>query len=255
MPRSRKLIAALVVGVTSVCGLAGAGAQRLVVQHATVRSFTPAPNTVTKNKPTLAAFVVAEPDRGEGAGDFLRVYDSRGAMVSGSLDARSAETSTVLSTSLSTMATGWYLAHWNVESEDGHMAGGDDGKWWVFGDRVRTTAAAPRSVRFAADVSSLRSVTVTGRVSGARVGARTVRFGAFNGQIEGVRIRLVSTAVETLRDATVDWIVSKDRSSKRFVASGVFPVAGTYELSAQASVKTTGGSTTGVWRTTMVVRA
>lgn len=255
MWRSRWLIAALVVGVSMVSGLSSVDAQRPVPRHAPVRSFTPVPNSVLTTAPKIAAFAVGEPGRGGGIDDFISVYDARGRTISGALTAQSTETQTVLSTDIALSSSGWFLAHWNVESEDGHMVAGNKGKWWTFGHRVRTKAASPQQVRFVADVPTRDLPTMSGTLSGARIGARSLQFSTARAEITALRVTLVSTPVESLRDATLEWVVAPKKRPVRFVSSGVFPVAGTYQLMAQVSTSGQQGSTTGVWRATVVVKA
>ncbi len=255
MRRSRWTSAALVVGVSMVSGLSSVDAQRSVPRHAPVRSFTPAPNSVMAVAPKIAAFAVGEPGRGGGSDDFISVYDARGRVISGALIAQSAETQTVLSTDIATSSSGWFLAHWNVESEDGHMVAGNKGKWWTFGHRVRTKTASPQQVRFVADVPRLDVPTMSGTLSGARIGARSLQFGMARAELTALRVTLVSTPVASLRDATLEWAITPKKRPIRFVASGVFPVEGTYQLLAQVSTLGQQGSITGVWRATVVVKA
>lgn len=218
-------------------------------RHATARNFTPAPNTVVSAAPT-AALLLGDEGVGNGPDDYIDVFDSAGVERSGPTNGREAGNLSLVSTPLSAVEPGWYTAHWNVESADGHMAGGSDGAWWVFGVRVKTASAPVRRMSLGVDVaaSGLPS-RLGGEMNGVRVGQRKLTFAKTSATFATVRVKLMKTRVSQLSGLEFDWPVGYDKKAKKFYATGALPFVGTYRFTVQAFV----GSITGVWRTEVVV--
>ena len=220
-----------------------------VIEHAAARNFTPAPNTVVSGAP-IAALLLGDEGVGNGTDDYVDVYDARGVEHSGPTTGRASGDLSLVSTPLATMSRGWYAVHWNVVSADGHMAGGDNGAWWVFGVNVKTVAAPLRRIAFRADVAlPTLPPTLTTTLDGVRTGSRTLTFAKTSAVVTTVRWKLIRSSTARLVGAEFDWAVGSDRKTKSTYAIGAVPFPGVYRVTVQANV----GSVTGVWRSELNV--
>ena len=220
-----------------------------VVRHSTPRNFTPVPNSVVTTAP-LAGFLLGDGGLGNGPNDHIDVYDAAGIAHSGATSGRASGDFSLVSSPLSNMLKGWYAVHWNVESTDGHMAGGDDGDWWAFGVGIKTTPLPSKKLRLDGDVK-LPSIpaNLSGSINGLRTGTRKVSFMKSSATVLTVRIKLIESKVSTLVGAEFDWGVGVDKRMKTAYAIGAVPFPGRYRLTVQANV----GSITGLWRTEIVI--
>ena len=170
--------------------------------HASLRSATPAANATLQTSPTSLRLVFSE--HVNGSGDALVAVSADGVRVSGAATI----TGGVLTASLSALRPGRYAYSYTVESLDGHVITGSV----AFAVRTRTRAATPTSVML-----NDRRV----RLSGARVGQRTLRFwaGVREGTVRWTSPLLAAPFVWTIRDGN---------------ASGLLPFAGDYALEVRA---------------------
>lgn len=218
-------------------------------QHATARNFTPAANSVVKSV-TAAALLLGDEGVGNGDNDYIDVYDGSGAKHSGRAVGRASGDLSLVSVPLVGMSKGWYAVHWNVESADGHMAGGDNGSWWVFGVNTKTNVAPSAKMKFSVDVAAGSLPTVlTASLNGARTGSRSLTFGRTLAAITTVRLKLMKTSSASLSGAEFDWSVGFDKKTKQYFAIGAVPFPGVYRVTVQGNA----GSTTGVWRSEVLV--
>jgi methionine-rich copper-binding protein CopC len=170
--------------------------------HASLRTAAPAANATLQTSPTSLRLVFSE--RVTGSGDALVAVGADGVRVSGSTTI----TGGVLTAPLSALAPGRYAYTYIVESLDGHVITGS----LAFAVRTRTRAATRATV-----VLTDRRV----RLSGARVGQRTLRLWA--GVREGT-VRWTSPLVA----APFVWTIRHGK------ASGLLPFAGDYTLEVRA---------------------
>lgn len=219
--------------------------------HASARNFTPAANSVVAAAP-IAGILLGEEGLGNGPHDFIDVFDARGVTHSGGTSGRASGDLSIMSTPLSAMAKGWYAVHWNAESSDGHMAGGDDGSWWVFGIGTKTVTTATKKLSFGVDVKmSPLPASLSATVNGLRTGSRKLTFAKTTAAVTTVRLTLMKSGVANLVGAQFDWAVGFDTKAKTSYALGALPFVGTYRMTVQGTV----GSVTGVWRSEVTVSA
>lgn len=221
----------------------------LVARHSTARNFTPAPNSVVSAAP-VAGFLLSEEGLGNGPKDHIDVYDVAGIAHSGAMSGRASGDFSLVSSPLTNMVKGWYAVHWNVESTDAHMAGGDDGDWWAFGVGVKTTPLPLKKLTVTGDVK-LPSIpaNLLGSINGLRTGSRKISFVKSTAIVSTVRLKLIESKVAALVGAEFNWGVGADKRTKANYAIGAVPFPGKYRLTVQASV----GSITGLWRTDFVI--
>ena len=170
--------------------------------HASLRTAAPAANATLQTSPTSLRLVFSE--HVTGSGDALVAVGADGVRVSGSTTI----TGGVLTAPLSALAPGRYAYTYTVESLDGHVITGS----LAFAVRTRTRAATPATV-----VLTDRRV----RLSGARVGQRTLRLwaGVREGTVRWTSPLVTAPFVWTIRDGK---------------ASGLLPFAGDYTLEVRA---------------------
>ena len=217
------------------------------VQHAPVLGVAPAANTNSKITPFSAAVLIGEPNLG-GSQDYLLVLDAKGTNHAGSISTSAVVESTKLTVPLTTMKPGWYAAHWNVQSEDGHMAGGDDGSWWAFGVRAVSPSAKTVKIKLRASVpvEPLPS-SLTVSLNGRRIGMRTLTVSVANARVTSFRFIRNNESPESLRGASFSWPVTYNKKSKLYSGTGVIPFAGSYTLTAQITSTNSGVTRTALW--------
>ena len=217
------------------------------VQHAPVLGVAPAANTNSKITPSSAAVLIGEPNLG-GSQDFLLVLDAKGTNHAGSISTSAIVESTKLTVPLTTMKPGWYAAHWNVQSEDGHMAGGDDGSWWAFGVRAVSPSAKTVKIKLRASVpvEPLPS-SLTVSLNGRRTGMRTLTASVANARVTSFRFISNNESPESLRGASFSWPVTYNKKTKLYGGTGVIPFAGSYTLTAQITSTNSGVTRTALW--------
>jgi methionine-rich copper-binding protein CopC len=170
--------------------------------HASLRTAAPAANATLATSPTGLRVVFSEPVTG--TADALVAVGPDGTRISGPATINGA----VVTASLPQLAPGRYAYVYTVESVDGHVITGSV----AFAVRTRTRAASPVSVML-----TDRRV----RLSGARVGQRTLRFwdGVREGTVRWTSPLVAAPFVWTIRDGK---------------ASGLLPFAGDYTLEVRA---------------------
>ena len=217
------------------------------VQHAPVLGVAPAANSNLKKIPAFAAVLVGEPDLG-GSQDYLAVLDGTGANYAGSITTSAVVESTKFTVPLTTMKTGWYAAHWNVQSEDGHMVGGDDGSWWAFGVKAVSPSAKTVKIKLRASVpvEPLPS-SLTVSLNGRRTGMRTLTASMANARVTSFRFVRNNESPESLRGASFSWPVSYNKKTRLYSATGIIPFAGLYTLTAQITSTKNGVTRTALW--------
>ena len=217
------------------------------VQHAPVLGVAPAANTNSKITPFSAAVLIGEPNLG-GSQDYLLVLDAKGTNHAGSISTSAVVESTKLTVPLTTMKPGWYAAHWNVQSEDGHMAGGDDGSWWAFGVRAVSPSAKTVKIKLRASVpvEPLPS-SLTVSLNGRRTGMRTLTASVANARVTSFRFIRNNESPESLRGASFSWPVTYNKKTKLYSSTGVIPFAGSYTLTAQITSTNSGVTRTALW--------
>lgn len=217
------------------------------VQHAPVLGVAPAANTNSKITPFSAAVLIGEPNLG-GSQDYLLVLDAKGTNHASSISTSAVVESTKLTVPLTTMKPGWYAAHWNVQSEDGHMAGGDDGSWWAFGVRAVSPSAKTVKIKLRASISVEplpSSLTVS--LNGRRTGMRTLTASMANARVTSFRFIRNNESPESLRGASFSWPVTYNKKTKLYSSTGVIPFAGSYTLTAQITSTNSGVTRTALW--------
>ena len=217
------------------------------VQHAPVLGVAPAANTNSKITPFSAAVLIGEPNLG-GSQDYLLVLDAKGTNHAGSISTSAVVESTKLTVPLTTMKPGWYAAHWNVQSEDGHMAGGDDGSWWAFGVRAVSPSAKTVKIKLRASVpvEPLPS-SLTVSLNGRRTGMRTLTASMANARVTSFRFIRNNESPESLRGASFSWPVTYNKKTELYSSTGVIPFAGSYTLTAQITSTNSGVTRTALW--------
>lgn len=217
------------------------------VQHAPVLGVAPATNSNLKKAPAFAAVLVGEPDLG-GSQDYLTVLDVTGANYAGSITTSAVVESTKLTVPLTTMKTGWYAAHWNVQSEDGHMVGGNDGSWWAFGVKAVTPSAKTVKITLRASVAvAPLPTTLTVNLNGRRTGIRTLSASIANARVTSFRFVRNDETPESLRGASFSWPVTYNKKTKLYSGTGVIPFAGSYTVTAQITSTNSGVTRTALW--------
>ena len=217
------------------------------VQHAPVLGVAPAANTNSKITPFSAAVLIGEPNLG-GSQDYLLVLDAKGTNHAGSISTSAVVESTKLTVPLTTMKPGWYAAHWNVQSEDGHMAGGDDGSWWAFGVKAKTPTAKSVKIKLRASVlvEPLPS-SLTVSLNGRRTGMRTLTTFIASARVTSFRFLRTNDSPDSLRNASFTWPVSYNKKTKKYSSTGIIPFAGTYTVTAQITSTNSGVTRTALW--------
>jgi methionine-rich copper-binding protein CopC len=236
---------AVALGATAHAGI--------VPQHAPVLGAAPIANSNAKTAPTVAAVLIGDADLG-GPNDFLFSYDQSGVNHAGTISTSPVGDATKLEVPLSSMKNGWYASHWNVQSADGHMAGGDDGLWWAFGVKGVTRATATKKVTLSTPtpVASLPN-KITASVNGLRVGTRTISVALKTGTITSFKWQRLNETPTTLIGASFPWAVSFQKITKKFVSTGVIPFPGSYKLTAQITLTRNGESHTALWSSVVAV--
>ena len=236
---------AVVLGATTHAGIAP--------QHAPVLGAAPIANSNAKSAPVVAAVLIGDADLG-GPNDFLFTYDKTGVNHAGTIATSPVGDATKLEVPLSSMKTGWYASHWNVQSADGHMAGADDGLWWAFGVKGITRAAATKKISLSTPtpVASLPN-KISASVNGVRVGTRTISVVLKTGTITSFKWQRLDEVPSTLIGASFPWAVSFQKKTKTFVSPGVIPFSGSYKLTAQITLARNGESHTALWSAVIAV--
>ena len=223
------------------------------VQHAPVLGVAPAANTNLKKIPQSAAVLVGEPNLGS-TQDYLYVLDVTGINHAGSITTSAIAESTNLTVPLTTMKTGWYAAHWNVQSEDGHMVGGDDGSWWAFGVRANSPSAKTVKIVLRASVAVAPLPTsLTVNLNGRRVGMRTLTTSIASARVTSFRFLRTNDAPDSLRNASFTWPVSYNKKTKKYSSTGIIPFAGTYTVTAQITSTNAGVTRTSLWSSDVII--
>ena len=170
--------------------------------HASVRTEAPAANATLRTSPANVRMVFSEPVTG--TADALVAIGPDGARISSPARINGA----VVTASLPPLPPGRYAYLYTVESLDGHVVSGSI----AFAVRVRTPAATPSSIAL-----SNRRV----RLSGARVGQRTLRLwpGVNEGTVRWTSPLLAAPFVWTIHAGT---------------AIGLLPFPGDYALEVRA---------------------
>jgi methionine-rich copper-binding protein CopC len=216
-------------------------------QHAPVLGVAPTANSNGKTAPTSAAVLIGEPGLG-GPNDFLRVFDSIAVNHGGSITTSPVGDSTKLTVPLTAMKSGWYAAHWNVQSEDGHMAGGDDGLWWAFGVKATTPKSTQRKIILSASVPVVPLPSqVKSTISGSRVGTRTITIAIAKATVTTIRWERTDAEPSPLHGAIFSWPVTYVKKTKLYTSTGIIPFAGTYTLTAQINSVRNGATYTALW--------
>ena len=225
----------------------------IVPRHAPVLGAAPIANSNSKTAPLVAAVLIGDADLG-GPNDFLFTYDKAGINHAGAIQTSPVGDATKLSVPLSSMKTGWFASHWNVQSADGHMAGGDDGLWWAFGVKGITRTAATKKITLATPtpVASLPN-RISVSVNGLRVGTRTISVVLKTGSITSFKWQRLNETPTTLIGASFPWAVSFQKKTKKFSSSGVIPFPGNYKLTAQITLSRNGESHTALWSAVVAV--
>jgi methionine-rich copper-binding protein CopC len=217
------------------------------VQHAPVLGVAPAANTNSKITPFSAAVLIGEPNLG-GSQDYLLVLDAKGTNHAGSISTSAVVESTKLTVPLTTMKPGWYAAHWNVQSEDGHMAGGDDGSWWAFGVRAVSPSAKTVKIKLRASVPvEPLPPSLTVSLNGRRTGMRTLTASMANARVTSFRFIRNNESPESLRGASFSWPVTYNKKTKLYSSTGIIRFAGSYTLTAQITSTNSGVTRTALW--------
>ena len=244
MLRKKKSLAIFCLSLAAVFSTT---ANAAFVQHAPVLGVDPAANTDVNKIPTSAAVLVGDTSLG-GPDDFLFTYDKAGINHAGAIQTSPVGDATKLAVPLSSMKTGWYASHWNVQSADGHMAGGDDGSWWAFGVRAASPSAKTVKIKLRASVpvEPLPS-SLTVSLNGRRIGMRTLTVSVANAQVTSFRFIRNNESPESLRGASFSWPVTYNKKTKLYSSTGVIPFAGSYTLTAQITSTNSGVTRTALW--------
>lgn len=220
-------------------------------QHAPVLGEAPIANSNTRTTPRLAAVLIGDAGLG-GPNDFLYTYDRFGKSHSGIIETSAVGEATKLAVPLSAMKPGWYASHWNVQSADGHMAGGDNGLWWAFGVKGTTKAMPMKKVVLTTPTPTAPVPNnITASINGLRVGSRTLSVVLKTGIVTSFKWQRLDATPETLVDATFSWSVALKKKTKTYSSSGVIPFSGQYKVTAQITTDRDGASYTALWSTTV----
>ena len=244
MLRKKKYLTIFCLSWAVVCSTT---AHAAFVQHAPVLGVAPAANTNLKKIPQSAAVLVGEPNLGS-TQDYLLVLDTKGINHAGTITTSAVADSTKFTVPLSNMKAGWYASHWNVQSEDGHMAGADDGSWWAFGVRAVSPSAKTVKIKLRASVpvEPLPS-SLTVSLNGRRTGMRTLTVSVANARVTSFRFIRNNESPESLRGASFSWPVTYNKKTKLYSGTGVIPFAGSYTLTAQITSTNSGVTRTALW--------
>ena len=244
MLRKKKYLTIFCLSWAVVCSTT---AHAAFVQHAPVLGVAPAANTNVKKIPASAAVLVGDTSLG-GPDDFLFTYDKDGINHAGAIQTSPVGDATKLAVPLSSMKTGWYASHWNVQSADGHMAGGDDGSWWAFGVRAVSPSAKTVKIKLRASVpvEPLPS-SLTVSLNGRRIGMRTLTVSVANARVTSFRFIRNNESPESLRGASFSWPVTYNKKTKLYSSTGIIPFAGSYTLTAQITSTNSGVTRTALW--------
>ena len=200
---------------------------RPVPQHSSIIGKTPIPNSVVSKAP-LVAVLVGETGSGIEADDALFVYDKLGVNHAGKMRRVAVSDNTRLEADLSNMTPGWYVAKQKFTFNDGHPSGDVGSPWWVFGVKVKTSAAAPKSVqlqRVTPDASMPQKISAS--LSGARVGARSLKI-SYKSSPSDVFTWSLQSPLGVFGTTN---IVRAKKSATFGTSQFVLPFAGTYKLS------------------------
>ena len=250
MLRKKKYLTIFCLSWAVVCSTT---AHAAFVQHAPVLGVAPAANTNSKITPSSAAVLIGEPNLG-GSQDFLLVLDAKGMNHAGSITTSAIAESTKLTVPLTTMKTGWYAAQWNVQSEDGHMVGGDDGSWWAFGVRANSPSAKTMKIVLRASVAVAPLPTsLTVNLNGRRVGMRTLTTSIASARVTSFRFLRTNDTPDSLRNASFTWPVSYNKKTKKYSSTGIIPFAGTYTVTAQITSTNAGVTRTSLWSSDVII--
>jgi len=128
------------------------------------------------SKAPVVAVLVGETGSGIEADDALFVYDKLGVNHAGQMRRVSVSDNTRLEADLSNMTPGWYAAKQKFTFDDGHPSGDVGSPWWVFGVKVKTSTAPTKQLQLQR-VTPIETVQkkIVASLSGARIGARTLR--------------------------------------------------------------------------------
>lgn len=244
MLRKKKSLAIFCLSLAAVFSTT---ANAAFVQHAPVLGVDPAANTDVNKIPTSAAVLVGDTSLG-GPDDFLFTYDKAGINHAGAIQTSPVGDATKLTVPLSSMKTGWYASHWNVQSADGHMAGGDDGLWWAFGVKAKTPTAKSVKIKLRASVlvEPLPS-SLTVSLNGRRTGMRTLTTSIASARVTSFRFLRTNDSPDSLRNASFTWPVSYNKKTKKYSSTGIIPFAGTYTVTAQITSTNSGVTRTALW--------
>ena len=250
MLRKKKYLTIFCLSWAVVCSTT---AHAAFVQHAPVLGVAPSANTNSKTTPTSAAVLIGEPNLG-GSQDYLSVFDATGMNHAGSIATSAIAESTKLTVPLTTMKPGWYAAHWNVQSEDGHMAGGDDGSWWAFGVKAVSPSAKTVKIKLRASVpvEPLPS-SLTVSLNGRRTGMRTLTTSITSARVTSFRFFRTNDTPDSLRNASFTWPVSYNKKTKMYSSTGIIPFAGTYTVTAQITSTNDGVTRTALWSSDVII--
>jgi hypothetical protein len=126
------------------------------------------------------------------------------------------------------MTPGWYAAKQKFTFDDGHSSGDVGSPWWVFGVKVKTSAAPTKQLQLQR-VTPIETVQkkIVASLSGARVGARSLKISYKSSPSDVVTWSLQSP----LGVFGTTNIVRAKKSATFGTSQFVLPFAGTYKLS------------------------
>jgi hypothetical protein len=179
-------------------------------------------------KAPVVAVLVGETGSGTEADDALFVYDKLGVNHAGKMRRVAVSDNTRLEADLSNMTPGWYAAKQKFTFDDGHSSGDVGSPWWVFGVKVKTSAAPTKQLQLQR-VTPIETVQkkIVASLSGARVGARSLKISYKSSPSDVVTWSLQSP----LGVFGTTNIVRAKKSATFGTSQFVLPFAGTYKLS------------------------
>ena len=200
---------------------------RPVPQHSSIIGKTPVPNSVVSKAPVVAV-LVGETGSGTEADDALFVYDKLGVNHAGKMRRVAVSDNTRLEADLSNMTPGWYAAKQKFTFDDGHPSGDVGSPWWVFGVKVKTSAAPTKQLQLQR-VTPIETVQkkIVASLSGARIGARTLTINYKSSPSDILTWSLQSP----LGVFGTTNIVRAKKSATFGTSQFVFPFTGTYKIS------------------------
>ncbi len=253
MQTLRKHALSIAFVLTWAVALSATAHAGVMPQHAPVLGEAPIANSNAKTTPRLAAVLIGDAGLG-GPNDFLYTYDKLGINHAGLIETSPISDATKLAVPLSAMKPGWYASHWNVQSADGHMAGGDDGLWWAFGVKGVTKAMPMKKVVLTTSTPTAPVPNnITASINGLRIGSRTLSVVLKTGTITSFKWQRLDATPATLVDATFSWQVSLKKKTKTYSSTGVIPFAGTYKVTAQITTVREGATYTALWTSSVRV--